>query len=106
MCLLLLSVHAALTITDYRQKYCTAWTDRRLHSGLTNGLFVFNNRKEQVAADVAARGPRPARAPLPRTPRPCVSRTRSVQILPRPGRYSEMGQETLIDRVIYNCGLQ
>lgn len=57
MCLLLLSVHAAFTVTDYRQKYCTAWTDRHLHSGLTNGFFFFfYSRKEQNAADSSGSG--------------------------------------------------
>lgn len=101
MCLLLLSVHAAFTITDYRQKYCTAWTDRHLHSGLTNGFFFFffYNRKEQSAADSSGSGSSSrlcASAPASRVsarPRTCCMR-----IVTCPGRYSEIGQETLIDK--------
>lgn len=100
MCLLLLSVHAAFTITDYRQKYCIS-VDGETVTFRTNQR-LFHRGKEQNAVDSRGYGLPPACASTPESRASAHPKTCCMQVATRPGRYSEIGQETLIDRVIYN----
>nr|XP_038022170.1 somatomedin-B and thrombospondin type-1 domain-containing protein isoform X1 [Anas platyrhynchos] len=58
--------------------------------------------KEQNAVDSRGYGLPPACASAPESRASAHPKTCCMQVATRPGRYSEIGQETLIDRVIYN----
>lgn len=63
---------------------------------------LFHRGKEQNAADSRGYGLPPACASAPESRASAHPKTCCMQVATRPGRYSEIGQETLIDRVIYN----